>query len=226
MPHLVAEQLARVRARVEAACARVGRPIDGVTLLAVSKEQPVERMREALAAGHTLFAESYAQELERKARELGGSGAVFHFIGHLQRNKAARVLEVSALVHTVDRLALAEDLARRQREGARRVPVLLEVNVGGELTKSGVSPSELPRLLGACVELGLMVRGLMAIPPPCERPEDARPFFSSLRRLRDELGGAEALPELSMGMSSDFEVAIEEGATIVRVGTAIFGDRR
>lgn len=225
MPHDVAERLAFVRARVAAACARVGRAPESVTLLAVSKQQPAALVREALAAGQRAFGESYAQELEQKAHELTSEGAAFHFIGQLQRNKVARVLEHAALVHTVDRASLAHELARRQREGARRVPVLLEVNLGGETSKAGVAPSELPALHRSCVELGLMVRGLMTIPPPCERPDDARPFFVALRRLRDELGGVEALPELSMGMSGDFEVAIEEGATLVRVGTAIFGER-
>ena len=207
------EGLKKVRERIAQACARAGRAQGSVTLAAVSKGQPMEKIREAFAAGQTLFAENYAQELREKSSAL--PDAEWHFIGALQSNKARMVVGRAALIHTCDRISLARELAKRA-EGAQRV--LLEVNIGRE-QKSGVLPEEAPGLLDAVRALPqLRCEGLMCIPPA---EGDPRPHFRALRELGEKLG----LRELSMGMSADYEAAIEEGATIVRVGTAIFGER-
>jgi pyridoxal phosphate enzyme (YggS family) len=208
------EGLKEVRERIARACGRAGRAPFSVTLAAVSKGQPLEKIREAFAAGQTLFAENYAQELREKSTAL--PGAEWHFIGALQSNKARMVVGRAALIHTCDRISLARELSRRA-EGVQRV--LLEVNIGREPQKSGVLPEEAPGLLDAVRALPqLRCEGLMCIPPA---EGDPRPHFRALRELGEKLG----LRELSMGMSADFEAAIEEGATIVRVGTAIFGAR-
>ena len=208
------EGLKKVRERIAQACARAGRAQGSVTLAAVSKGQPMEKIREAFAAGQTLFAENYAQELREKSSAL--PDAEWHFIGALQSNKARMVVGRAALIHTRDRISLARELAKRA-EGAQRV--LLEVNIGREPQKSGVLPEEAPGLLDAVRALPqLRCEGLMCIPPA---EGDPRPHFRALRELGEKLG----LRELSMGMSADYEAAIEEGATIVRVGTAIFGER-
>jgi len=208
------EGLKKVRERIAQACARAGRAQGSVTLAAVSKGQPMEKIREAFAAGQTLFAENYAQELREKSSAL--PDAEWHFIGALQSNKARMVVGRAALIHTCDRISLARELAKRA-EGAQRV--LLEVNIGREPQKSGVLPEEAPGLLDAVRALPqLRCEGLMCIPPA---EGDPRPHFRALRELGEKLG----LRELSMGMSADYEAAIEEGATIVRVGTAIFGER-
>ncbi len=208
------EGLTRVRERIAAACARAGRDEASVTLVAVSKTQPVEKLREAFAAGQKIFGENYAQELRAKAEAL--PGAEWHFIGALQTNKARVVVGRASLIHTCDRLALAKELAKRA-QGTQRV--LLEVNIGKEPQKSGALPEDVPALLDAVRALpALSCEGLMCIPPASGDP---RPHFRALRELAQKLG----LRELSMGMSADYEIAIEEGATIVRVGTAIFGER-
>jgi pyridoxal phosphate enzyme (YggS family) len=208
------EGLSRVRERIAAACARAGRSAAEVQLVAVSKTQPIEKLREALAAGQKIFGENYAQELRAKAEAL--PGAEWHFIGALQSNKARIVVGRASLIHTCDRLALAKELAKRT-QGVQRV--LLEVNVGKEPQKSGALPEEVPALLEAVRALpALRCEGLMCIPPASGDP---RQHFRALRELARQLG----LRELSMGMSADYETAIEEGATIVRVGTAIFGER-
>ncbi len=208
------EGLKEVRERIAQACARAGRASGSVTLAAVSKGQPMEKIREAFAAGQTLFAENYAQELREKSSAL--PDAEWHFIGALQSNKARMVVGRAALIHTCDRISLARELAKRA-VGAQRV--LLEVNIGREPQKSGVLPEDAPGLLDAVRALPqLRCEGLMCIPPA---EGDPRPHFRALRELGEKL----ALRELSMGMSADYEAAIEEGATIVRVGTAIFGKR-
>jgi pyridoxal phosphate enzyme (YggS family) len=207
------EGLIRVRERIALACARAGRDPASVTLVAVSKTQPVERLREAFEAGQRVFGENYAQELRAKADAL--PGAEWHFIGALQTNKARIVVGRAALIHTCDRLSLARELAKR----AASQRVLLEVNIGREPQKSGALPQDVPALLDAVRALPtLRCEGLMCIPPAAGDP---RPHFRALRELAGKLG----LRELSMGMSADYETAIEEGATIVRVGTAIFGAR-
>jgi PLP dependent protein len=220
----VAESLAAVRARLSAALAEAGRPPGSAVLVAVGKEKPAALLREAYAVGQRDFGESYAQELRDKARELADLRDVrWHFIGRLQENKAKYVAPVAALVHAVGDAGLARELARRG--GGRTIRCLVQVNVGRELQKAGVAPEG---TLGLCRELaaleGIDLAGLMCIPP--DGPP-ARPFFRALRELRDEVGKqlGRALPELSMGMSHDFEDAVREGATLVRVGTLIFGER-
>jgi hypothetical protein len=218
----VAENLARVKERIAAACARVGRDPVSVELIAVSKLQPAGLIREAYAAGHRAFGENYAQELRDKAAELSPElrGLRWHAIGPLQTNKAKYVAKAAHVFHALDRLDVAQELSKRRDGGALRC--FLQVNVGHEETKSGVAPSEVPALLEQVRALPkLEVVGLMGLPPMAGGPEGARPHFRQLRELAASL----RLPELSMGTTGDFEVAIEEGATCVRVGTAIFGER-
>jgi PLP dependent protein len=213
----VASGLARVRERMAAACARAGRDPASVRLIAVGKTKPVELLREAQAAGQRIFGENYAQELREKADAL--PGAEWHFIGALQTNKAKLVVGRVALVHTCDRLALAQELSKRAKSAGLVQRVLLEVNVGLEPQKAGVLPEDAPALLDQVRALeALACEGLMCIPPA---QGDPRPHFRSLRQLAERLG----LRELSMGMTADYEAAIEEGATLIRVGTAIFGER-
>ena len=214
----VAENLARVQERIRAACSRAGRDRDTVQLVAVSKGQPIEAVLLAFAAGQTVFGENYAQELHEKADAL--PEAEWHFIGALQTNKVKIVVGHSALVHTCDRASLANELSKRAEMKNIVQRVLLEVNVGREPQKGGALPEQVGALHAAVREMErLRCDGLMCIPPP---EQDPRPHFRALREMRDRLG----LRELSMGMTADFEAAIEEGATIVRIGTAIFGERR
>ncbi len=225
----IAENLAVIRARVDAAAVAAGRDPSEVTLLAVSKTKPEAMISEALAAGQRAFGENYAQELRDKARAFEGADPApeWHFIGHLQRNKVKYVVGHAALVHAVDSEKLAGAIGERAaREGIQQ-GVLVEVNVGGEESKSGVAPEAALALCEAVAATpGLALRGLMTIPPYREDPEDVAPFFQALAELA-AAGRARGLTltELSMGMSHDFEVAIRHGATIVRVGTAIFGAR-
>jgi PLP dependent protein len=230
----IAARLATIRARVDAAAERAGRP-SGVLLVAVSKGQPAAAIREAYAAGQRHFGENYVQELAQKAEELSDLEDIrFHAIGHLQRNKARHVVRLAQAVHSVDGVALAEELGKRatgveipeQRRafgGDARLPVLCEVSIAGEAQKGGVAPESLGELL-AVVERQAALRlvGLMAVPP---LGIDPTPHFEALVGLRDAHGGAARLPELSMGMTADFEQAIAAGATVVRVGSAIFGER-
>jgi PLP dependent protein len=214
----VAARLASVRTRVRDAALRAGRDPSDVTLVAVSKLHSAAAIREAYAAGQRDFGENYAQELSDKAAELGDLPELrFHFIGHLQRNKAKLVAPRVSVVHTVDSLSLAEAIERRA-DGASPA-LLIQVNVAGEAQKSGVAPDEVEALRDAIArETSLVVAGLMTIPPA---EGDPRPHFEALATLGRRLG----LSELSMGMSDDLEDAIDAGATIVRVGTAIFGPR-
>lgn len=219
------ERLEAVRARIAIACAAAGRSPQAVRLIAVSKKHGSVAIREAYAAGQRDFGESYAQELADKARELADLPELrWHFIGHLQRNKVKLVLEHASVVHAVDSPRLAEALSTRAQERGRPVEVLLEVNVSGEASKHGVASAELASLVRHARDLpGLRLRGLMTLPPPSV--DAARAAFDSLVSLRDALGGVDALPELSMGMSDDLEQAIAAGSTLVRIGTAIFGER-
>jgi pyridoxal phosphate enzyme (YggS family) len=223
----VAARLAAVRRRIAEATANVGRPAGSVRLLAVSKNKPSAAIRAAYAAGQRAFGENYAQELAQKAEEVRDLvGIEWHFIGRLQRNKSKQVVQAARVVHTVDRAELAAELGRRAAAADRSVRALVEVNVSGEASKGGCTPDELGAVLAAIrAERSLEAVGLMTIPPETDDPEGARPFFAALRALRERHGGAARLPELSMGMTHDFPVAIAEGATIVRVGTAIFGAR-
>jgi pyridoxal phosphate enzyme (YggS family) len=225
---MIAEQLGAVRARVERAAALAGRDKASVHLVAVSKNQPALAIREAYAAGQRAFGENYAQELEEKRRALADlSDIEWHFIGHLQTNKAKIVARAAHVVHTVDSVVLARELAKRVRAAnGARLPILVEVNIGGEAQKHGAAPSEIGDVIGAVRELPeLDLRGLMTMPPAGD-VEVARKIFQTLVTLRNLHGGERELPELSMGMSGDLEVAIACGATLVRVGTAIFGPRK
>jgi PLP dependent protein len=217
----VAEGLAQVRARIAAACARAGRDPAGVELIAVSKLQPEALIQEAWQAGHRAFGENYAQELRDKSEHLSSlPGIRWHFIGPLQANKAKYVARAAHVFHAVDRLEIAQELSKR-RQGAP-LEVLVQL-WSGEETKSGVSKAEAPALVEQLRALPqLKVVGLMAMPPLGADPEQVRPHFRALRELADALG----LPQRSMGTTADYEVAIEEGATMVRVGTAVFGARR
>jgi pyridoxal phosphate enzyme (YggS family) len=227
----LAANLAAVRARLARAARRAGRDPGDVLLCAVSKTQPPAAIRAAHAAGQRCFAENYAQELRDKAAELGDlADLTWHFIGPLQRNKVKYVVGTAALVQSVDSVRLLEELGRRAAQAGAPLPCLVEVNIAGEATKSGVAPAELPALLDAfAAQPALSCLGLMTMPPFADDPEAARPHFRALRALRDREAARPRprvdLRHLSMGMSQDFEVAIEEGATIVRVGTAIFGAR-
>jgi pyridoxal phosphate enzyme (YggS family) len=217
----IAANLARVRERLARAAERAGRRADDVLLIGVSKTVEVERIRAAVAAGVTALGENRVQEAKTKVAELGRPAA-WHLIGHLQSNKVKDALELFDVVHSLDRLELARELERRAAARGRAIEALLQVNVAAEASKGGVSPDGVGEALDAIGKLAhVRVRGLMTIPPEVAQPEDARPWFRRLRELAERHG----LPELSMGMSGDFEVAIEEGATMVRVGTAIFGPR-
>ena len=222
-----AENLNLIRQRIAAACARAGRAEDSVTLLAVSKSHPPETIRAAVDCGQMLFGENKIQEAKAKI-PLCSSKARWQFIGHLQSNKVRDAVELFEMIQGVDSLAIAKEISKRAEQAAKTMPILLEVNVAGEGSKFGYAPEQ---LLAELNELNALPRieihGLMAIPPYTPVPEKARPYFQKLRALKDEcekiLGAP--LPQLSMGMSGDFEVAIEEGSTIVRVGTALFGER-
>jgi len=226
----IAENLARVRERIAAAACRSGREPGAVRLVAVSKKVGIDRIQEAVAAGQTLFGENYLQEAQLKIQALGRR-VNWHFIGHLQSNKAKIAADSFACIETVDRLKLAVTLDKYLTDSGRRMPVLLQVNIGREVQKSGVLPEDAETLLRQINVLPhLEVRGLMAMAPFFDDPEAARPYFRQLRELADSLAdqgllGQYGPVELSMGMSGDFEVAIEEGATLVRVGTALFGER-
>ena len=229
----ISENLAAVRERISAAARRTGRPAEGIALMAVSKTQPPERIREAYSAGQRLFGENRVQEFSGKVdllRDL--KDAEWHLIGHLQTNKAAKTAELFRAVDSVDSLKLAEKLDVAARALGKKLDVLIEINVGGEAAKSGLAPDSaaLDQLLMAAPQLASLVfRGLMTVPPFTDDPQGAGPYFRKLRELRDTIAArhlpAVVMDELSMGMSHDFEVAIEEGSTCVRVGTAIFGER-
>jgi pyridoxal phosphate enzyme (YggS family) len=229
----IAANLKRIEDGIAAACARAGRRPTEVTLIAVSKRQPAEALRAALAAGQLDLGESYAQELRDKARELTADtppGPRWHFIGPLQRNKVKYVVGTAALVHTVDSRPLLEAMEQRAAGLELTQPVLVQVNLAHEPQKSGAAREDLALLLDAFATAPhLRCEGLMLMPPWDPEPEAGRPLFAALRRLRDELAATPrpgvALAHLSMGMSHDYAVAIEEGATLVRVGTAIFGER-
>ena len=226
----MAENLERICGRIARAAQRAGRAHEDVTLVAVSKTFPAEAVREAYAAGVRHFGENRVQERESKQPHLADLDATWHLVGHLQSNKAARAARLFHSVDSVDSVALAHKLDRVAAEaGSRRLQVLIEVRLGNEDAKSGVEEAELSPLAGAVLALPhLELRGLMCVPPLCENPEQARPYFRKLRGVRDALTArmGVSLPVLSMGMSHDFEVAIEEGATQIRLGTALFGARK
>ncbi len=227
-PPAIGARLDEVRSRIARAAVRAGRDPGAVTLVGVVKTVPEGAIREAVALGLSDLGENRVQEAEGHQAALAGVRVRWHLIGHLQRNKAGRAVERFDRVHGVDSAALAEALSRRAVAAGRRLPVMVEVNVSGEATKFGVAPEAVMGLLERVAALaGLALDGLMTVGPPVARPGDARPAFARLRALRDagERALGLGLPELSMGMSGDYEVAVEEGATMVRVGSAIFGER-
>lgn len=222
------ERLRDIQARIKVAAIAAGRPPDEIQLVAVAKTFPAEMVQQLVDEGHHLIGENYVQEFLSKAEQV--YGATWHFIGHLQSNKVKKVVGQVAMIHSVDRLSLAEEISARCMALQKVMPILIEVNLGSEISKSGVTPEEVVTLAQACSRLpGVQVRGLMALPPPAEDPESSRPHFRHLRQLAEVLKeqGLVTTPvaELSMGMSQDFEVAISEGATLIRVGTSLFGPR-
>jgi pyridoxal phosphate enzyme (YggS family) len=215
----IAANVRRIQERIRVAAERSGRAPDSIRIIAVTKTVSPARIREAVACGLTDVGENRLQEALAKQESLADQKVTWHFIGRIQTNKAKKIAQNFGCVHSVDRLEVAEALARSGRTG---LPVLIEVKLYDEPNKSGVPLSDLPGLVDSVRRLDMLVlRGLMAIPPPVEDPEAARPFFKQLRNLARQFD----LPELSMGMTHDFEVAVEEGATMVRVGTGIFGER-
>ena len=226
----IAQNLLQINNRIQAACFRVGRDAAGVSLIGVTKMVSLDRIREGIEAGIRILGENYVQEASQKVQALSDLSVSWHFIGHLQSNKAKVVLEAFDLIHSVDRESLARELDRQAHKQGKKIPVLLQVNTGQEESKSGLPPEELlPFFERLSAWEGLDVRGLMALPPYYDDPEEVRPHFRTLRelldRLREQTACPERLSELSMGMSHDFEVAIEEGATMIRIGTALFGTR-
>ncbi|MFZ5448109.1 MAG: YggS family pyridoxal phosphate-dependent enzyme [Thermodesulfobacteriota bacterium] len=223
----IARNLEEVRNTIAAACRKAGRDPGGVRLVAVSKTVDVDRIRAAVDAGQTLFGENYLQEARDKIAALGRKLS-WHLVGHLQTNKAKPAVELFDLIHGVDRLKLARALDGAAAGQGKIQDILIQVNQGGEDTKSGVTPDAAWELVQEVARLPhLRLLGLMTMPPWFSDPEEVRPYFRALRELRDRLRDLSGLPlpELSMGMSGDFAVAVEEGATLVRVGTAIFGLR-
>lgn len=223
----IAENLRSVRERIKHAVANAGRDPAQITLVAVSKTKPASMIREAFEGGHRTFGENYAQEMAAKASELADLDISWHFIGHLQRNKAKLVAPIAACVETIDSLKLAEAL---NSKSANPIDILIEVNIDAEESKSGMNEDELPDVLKGLKAFDkLRLKGLMIIPPYIPDPEASRPHFIQLREIMTRLNEQNIveypLTQLSMGMSHDFETAIEEGATIVRIGTAIFGER-
>ncbi|MEE9498833.1 MAG: YggS family pyridoxal phosphate-dependent enzyme [Nitrospinaceae bacterium] len=227
---LIADNLATVKERMAEAARKAGRDPQEVRLVAVSKTVPVERIAETGEIGGCVFGENKVQEAQDKIKTLGMGSYHWHFIGHLQRNKVKYIPGLFELIHSVDNSELAEEIHRHSMKHELVTPVLIQVNVSGETSKSGVAPDDLEELLEMVVSLnGISVRGLMTIPPFDPDPEKSRKHFAALRQLRDRIQKLDiensSMDELSMGMSNDFVVAIEEGATWVRVGTAIFGAR-
>ena len=232
MEIMIQQNLQELKSRIAGAAQRSGRRPEDVRLLAVTKTVPMDRIREAISSGQRLFGENYVQEAVKKRESLGDlyHETKWHFIGHLQRNKAKLAVQLFDCIETVDNMKLARALDRHAKAAGKRLSVYVQVNVAQDPRKSGLSPEELPAFLTEAAELsGIDICGLMTMPPWEPEPESLRPWFSALRELRDEmnagLGHSPGLRELSMGMSQDFETAIEEGATVVRIGTALFGRR-
>ncbi|MCA1743187.1 MAG: YggS family pyridoxal phosphate-dependent enzyme [Desulfovibrionales bacterium] len=220
--------LHNVKKKIQNALNRCGDPHRQVTLVAVSKKQPIDKIQGLMHAGQTDFGESYVQEAIPKIEQLAEPSVLWHFIGSLQTKKARNIAGRFKLIHSVDSLKLAQGLHKKAKSLDLIQPVLIQVNIANEKQKSGVPLEELPGLAGEILTMKhLRLDGLMLMPPFFDDPEKARPYFSGLRRCRDQLQQElkVTLPHLSMGMSGDFEVAVEEGATLVRVGTALFGAR-
>ena len=227
---MIAENLKQVEERIEAACRRAGRDRGSVRLVAVSKTKPAEAIAEAYAAGQRLFGENHAQEIVAKKPVLP-EDIRWHFIGNLQKNKVKYLVGNVAMIHSVNSEGLAAEIEKQAAKHGIVQKILLEVNIAGEESKQGAAPDQILPLLQFCeTQPHIKLCGLMAVAPQAENPEESRPVFVRLRRLREELRpllkDPEAFRELSMGMSGDFEVAVEEGATLIRVGTLIFGRRQ
>lgn len=229
----IADNIALVRERMQHAAVSAGRDAGEVRLMAVCKTKPVADIREAFSSGLALFGENRVQEMAAKAPSLGDlSGAKFHMIGHLQSNKARLAAQLFSAIDSLDSRKLGDRLNAAAAEFHKNLDILIEINTGGEAAKSGVAPAsaELEEILAAAPDwTSLRIRGLMTVPPYTEDPEGSRPYFRQLRELRDSIAArrldAISMDQLSMGMSHDFQIAIEEGSTCVRVGTAIFGER-
>lgn len=225
----IADNLKKVQERMEAAARRVGRRPEEIRLVAVSKTVPPDRILEGIQAGIKILGENYVQEAKKKIETIG-HGVAWHFIGHLQTNKAKLAVHLFDLIHSVDSLHLAEELNKAARTAGKVLSILLEVKLSEEKSKFGVAEDNILQLAEGISRMeNLTVRGLMTMPPLLSDPESARPYFIRLRKLSEVLAAQElpriSMQELSMGMSNDFEIAIEEGATLIRVGTAIFGPR-
>ena len=226
----IAANVNKIKQRIAVAAVRVGRDPHSIKLMAVTKTVPPERILKAIEAGVTLLGENYVQEAKDKIALIGDS-ARWHMIGHLQTNKAKYAVKLFDCIHSVDRLELAQELDRRARPGGSKINILVEVNVSGEQTKNGVPALEAMDLIQRLSHLdNLAVHGLMTMAPYADNPENSRPYFKALRNLRNDILRTGIIgirmEELSMGMTDDFEVAIEEGSTIIRVGRAIFGERQ
>lgn len=222
---MICERIERVLERIHNACQRAGRREEEVTLLVASKYADAHQIREAFGCGVGIFGESRVQDFLKKYEQLASLPIRWHFIGRLQSNKVKYIIDKVELIHSLDRNSLAEEIDARAKKAGKRQDVLIEVNVGEEETKGGVAPQELDRFFQYVLSLeGIRVLGLMCIPPYKEDPDQVRPYFRSLREMKERLEREYgiALPHLSMGMSHDFEVAIEEGATIVRLGSIIW----
>jgi PLP dependent protein len=223
----IAENLERVCEQITQAAAKAGRAVDEIELVAITKTHPAEKVREAVEAGHTLFGESRVQEARARIPELP-SNLRWHFVGHLQKNKIRHAVPLFELFHSVDSIALAQEMSRIAAEEGMHPRALLEINVAGEGSKFGFKAETLRAEMESLLAMPrLSIEGLMCIPPLAEEPEASRKFFVQLRELRDSLENEfdVKIPHLSMGMTNDFPIAVQEGATLVRVGTAIFGER-
>ena len=226
----IAANIKDIQNRIANACQTSGRPLAKVRLIAVSKVKPAALVEEAYAAGQRLFGENYVQEFRDKQEQVTAP-VEWHFIGALQSNKVKYLKDSVRMIHSVDRLSLAQEIDRQWGKIPAVVDILLQVNIGDEESKAGCAPEQLAELARQAAQLPhVKIRGLMCLPPYCDDPEEVRPFFKQLRQLAEKIAALDipgvAMEELSMGMSGDFEVAVEEGATLVRVGTAIFGERR
>lgn len=226
------ERIDAVKTRMAAAARRAGRSADEVRLVTVAKTQSAGRVREAVSAGAGIIGENYIQEAREKFDALGDLDVQWHFIGHLQSNKAKYAVRLFDLIHSVDSLKLAVELDKQAAKIGKRQDILVQVNISGEATKWGTDRDSASKLVTRIGELDhLRIRGLMTMPPFSDAPDEARPYFAALRNLAAQIGtgfgpGRISMEALSMGMTGDFEAAIEEGATLVRIGTAIFGARR
>ncbi|MEE9542967.1 MAG: YggS family pyridoxal phosphate-dependent enzyme [Thermodesulfobacteriota bacterium] len=224
----VEENLLKVNERILQACRKSGRDPSEVKLMAACKSVPIKHIKEAIDSGIRLFGENYVQEATEKIKKIKLSSVKWHFIGHLQKNKAAQAVGLFDMIHSVDKLGLAKELNKRTKEPLK---ILMQINIGDERTKGGVTIQEAPELAREIGKLkNIVLKGLMAIPPYNEDPEKTRPYFTTIRRVAERINKERipgvVLTELSMGMSHDFEIAIEEGATFIRIGTALFGERK